>query len=223
MHTHGRLTGHGLSPRTASGKSKPLFAKGETEAWRKASSRQAAQGREGSLSGVTPCSIPLARRLLHRSSSSRLLSTWFGCSEAHFPPGLLWAPPSFAPSHLLLQLPLTEGYASAEPGDPPLHFHTQKAGTFTPKSRKRGSGPSPSAGLLAHWGTPSPVPRGGCGRTGGGGAPGEPKGSAPPQKHSWPSPAVQDTSPQSSAPPEKTGLLRTEAWGRMLQAHSNAG
>jgi len=125
-----------------SGKRKPAFAKGETEARRKASSLQPAQGREGSLSGVTLRSIPLPQRPPRRSGSSCLLSARFGCSEGHFPPGLLRAPPSFAPSHLLLQLPLTEAHALAELPDPLLHFHIQNAGTFTPKSRQQGSGPS---------------------------------------------------------------------------------
>ena len=124
------------------------------------------------MSGVTPSSIPLAQRLLRRSSGSHLLSAWFSCSEARFPPGLLWAPPSIGPGHLLPHLPLTEGHASVEPADPPLHFHVRKAGTFTPKSREWGLGPSPSAGLLACWGTPSPALRSSCGRTGSGGLPG---------------------------------------------------
>lgn len=175
---HGCLTGHGLSPGVASGKSKPSFAKGETEAQRKASSLQPAQGREGSLSGTNPRSIPPAQCPLCRSSSSsssHLLSACFGCSEAHFPPGLLQAPPSIAPSHLLPHLPLTKGHASAEPADPPLHFHTRKAGMFTPRSREWGLGPSPSAGLLVCWGTPSPTPQSSCGGTGSRGLPRSPR------------------------------------------------
>ena len=175
------------------------------------------------MSGVTPGSIPLAQRLLRRSSGRHLLSAWFSCSEARFPPGLLWAPPSIGPGHLLPHLPLTEGHASVEPADPPLHFRVRKAGTFTPKSREWGSGPNPSAGLLACWGTPKPRSPEQLWWDGQRGPPREPKGSAPSQKHGWPSPAVRDPCPQSFAPPEMTRRLRTEAQGRMLQARSDTG
>lgn len=50
---HGHLTRHGLSPGVASGKSKPSFAKGETEAQHKASSLQPAQGMDMSVSSAT--------------------------------------------------------------------------------------------------------------------------------------------------------------------------
>lgn len=188
-----------------------------------ASSLQPARGREGRLSGATLCSIPTAQRPLRRSSGSCLLSAWFGSLEAHIPPGLLRAPLSITPGHLLPHLPLTERYALVEPADPPLHFHTHKPDMFTPKSRARALVPSPSAALLAHLGTPSLAPWSSCSAMGSGWAPREPKGSAPPRKHSWPSPATQGTRPQSFAPPEMTRVPRTETRGRMLQTRSDAG
>lgn len=113
-------------------------------------------------------SIPPAQRLLHRRGGSHLVRLFGGSFFSRSALGSFF------------HHSLTKGYALAEPADPPLHFHTQNAGTFTPKNRGRALGPSPSVALVAHWGTPSPTPRSSCGGMGSRAAPGEPQGSAPP-------------------------------------------
>lgn len=169
---------------------------------------------ERSLGTLTLCSIPLGQQPF--CHSRQLFAEHL---EVQFPPGLLWVHPSFTPSLLLLQITLTEGYVSAEPADPPLHFTPKKQTGFPLKSRERGSEPSLSVGLLAHWGTPRPTLHLAA------------EGMVMVRALGSPSPLLLKSPVDyvllckvlgpSFALPEMMRLQRTEALGRMLQACRN--